>query len=430
MAQCPSCNVELTQKQVETDLCPVCGKSLLLAETTMDRDADKNGTDESVEATETVNEDSLPNGCTVMIEENTGDTFSLRDFSQKDLEIFRQAIAEQDDSVIADQERNEQEFATQRDNEKEGMSEFEDAAIVETMVEQPAAADLDDIKNVKTVDELPTDSGFEETRGSETIAEMTPEEQQGVTTIDESALEDELESRMATINGSVTEALPNDEVGLEQTLASDGSSESHELPTVLSGDDELETTDGAAGTEVSRHINSATGKAESDRKSTQIIDETNLVIHEREVLHTVNEKPKAKRGADFQLIDLLGEGGMGLVYKATQGSVNSEVAVKMIRQKIATNPRQRGNFLTEAVVTSDLDHPNIVPIYDLGANKTNTLFYAMKYVQGTSWHDAILKRSLNENLDVLMKVSDAIAFAHSRGVVHRDLKPANILENK
>ena len=71
---------------------------------------------------------------------------------------------------------------------------------------------------------------------------------------------------------------------------------------------------------------------------------------------------------------------------------------------------QRDKFLSEAVVTGDLDHPNIVPIYDLGTNESGALFYSMKRVQGTPWATVMAKKSLPENLDILMKVADAVGF--------------------
>ena len=78
-------------------------------------------------------------------------------------------------------------------------------------------------------------------------------------------------------------------------------------------------------------------------------------------------------------------------------------------------------------MTGDLEHPNIVPIYDLGADETGTLFYAMKRVKGTPWSKSIREKSFPENIEILMKVADAVAFAHSRDVVHRDLKPENVM---
>ena len=130
---------------------------------------------------------------------------------------------------------------------------------------------------------------------------------------------------------------------------------------------------------------------------------------------------------EYELLKKLGEGGMGLVFMARQRSIDREVALKMLKPKTAKDPEQRAKFLTEAVVTGDLDHPNIVPIYDVGASPDDALFYAMKKVEGTPWLDVVLEKSLEENLDILMRTSDAVGFAHARGVVHRDLKPENVM---
>jgi WD40 repeat protein/serine/threonine protein kinase len=130
---------------------------------------------------------------------------------------------------------------------------------------------------------------------------------------------------------------------------------------------------------------------------------------------------------EYELLKKLGEGGMGLVFMARQRSIDREVALKMLKPKTAKDPEQRAKFLTEAVVTGDLDHPNIVPIYDVGASADDALFYAMKKVEGTPWLDVVLEKSLEENLDILMRTSDAVGFAHARGVIHRDLKPENVM---
>lgn len=84
-------------------------------------------------------------------------------------------------------------------------------------------------------------------------------------------------------------------------------------------------------------------------------------------------------------------------------------------------------FVSEAVVTANLVHPNIIPIHDLGRTHDGKLFYSMKKVTGVPWNEIIRERTLEENLDIFMKFSDAVAYAHSRGVINRDLKPENVV---
>ncbi|MFG0334982.1 MAG: protein kinase, partial [Maioricimonas sp. JB049] len=130
---------------------------------------------------------------------------------------------------------------------------------------------------------------------------------------------------------------------------------------------------------------------------------------------------------EYELVSVLGEGGMGIVWDARQTSVDRSVAVKMIKGPMAAKSSHREKFLAEAIVTGDLDHPNIVPIYDVGTDDRGTLFYSMKQVHGTPWQKVIRQKSQHENLEILMRVADAVAFAHDRGIVHRDLKPENVM---
>jgi hypothetical protein len=141
----------------------------------------------------------------------------------------------------------------------------------------------------------------------------------------------------------------------------------------------------------------------------------------------VDEGDEADPAADFELLRVLGEGGMGVVYEARQTAIGRSIALKMIKGAAAVDGAHRAKFLSEAAVTGELDHPNIVPIYDLGANDRGHLFYAMKHVQGTPWDEVLGEKTQSENLELLLRVADAVAFAHSRGVIHRDLKPENVM---
>ncbi|MCA9131514.1 MAG: protein kinase [Planctomycetales bacterium] len=131
--------------------------------------------------------------------------------------------------------------------------------------------------------------------------------------------------------------------------------------------------------------------------------------------------------ADYQIVDKLGEGAMGIVFSARQTAVDRIVAIKTAKPNYQQNDESRRRFLYEAHITADLDHSNIVPIHELGASEEGMLFYSMKLVQGTEWSRVIHKKSREENLEIFMKVADAIAFAHSKGTIHRDIKPENTM---
>ncbi|MDZ4817522.1 MAG: protein kinase [Planctomycetota bacterium] len=162
-------------------------------------------------------------------------------------------------------------------------------------------------------------------------------------------------------------------------------------------------------------------KGSEDGPSTR---DSRLVIKQRNVQQSDGF---TRTGADYELLEVIGEGGVGVVYAARQASIDRTVAIKMLKPSGAISNEQREKFLSEAVVTGDLDHPNIVPIYDLGTNEGGALFYSMKRVQGTPWISVLNKKLIPENLEILMKVADAVGFAHSRGVIHRDLKPENVM---
>ncbi len=150
-------------------------------------------------------------------------------------------------------------------------------------------------------------------------------------------------------------------------------------------------------------------------------------LHMQQHLLDEVDRPEHGRDADYQLSDLLGKGGMGVVYAARQASLDRRIAVKMMQADASRDRVTAQKFLAEAMVTGELDHPNIVPIHDLGRTPDGRLFYAMKEVVGTSWDTVIGSNTLAANLEVLLSVCDAVAFAHDKGIIHRDLKPANVM---
>jgi len=145
-------------------------------------------------------------------------------------------------------------------------------------------------------------------------------------------------------------------------------------------------------------------------------------------------------GIEYKLLKRVGQGGMGEVWSALQTTLNRPVAVKrLLPKRLREDPGLRGEaieeFRREAMVAGRLEHPNIVPIHDLGADDQGLPLIAMKLVGGKNWAD-IIKADfeampapdfLGKHLTVLTAVCNAVALAHDRGVVHRDIKPAQVM---
>jgi WD40 repeat protein len=136
---------------------------------------------------------------------------------------------------------------------------------------------------------------------------------------------------------------------------------------------------------------------------------------------------------DYELLELLGRGGMGVVWRARQLRLNREVALKMIPAGEFAGPEAVRRFLLEAEAVAHLDHPHIVPIYEIG-EAARRHYFSMKLVAGQSLAERLRPSTagstplgLRESAAILAKVAHAIHFAHQRGVLHRDLKPGNIL---
>jgi serine/threonine protein kinase len=139
-------------------------------------------------------------------------------------------------------------------------------------------------------------------------------------------------------------------------------------------------------------------------------------------------EPKISSIGKYRIIELVGEGAMGVVYRAIDPILERTVAIKVMNDSIARQDDLRKRFLHEAQAAGSLQHPNVVCIYDLG-EADGHLFIAMEFVQGVDLERLIElgePLSLQAKLDIIIDVLTGLAFAHKRGIVHRDIKPANI----
>ena len=130
------------------------------------------------------------------------------------------------------------------------------------------------------------------------------------------------------------------------------------------------------------------------------------------------------------LVALLGEGGMGAVYRARQHSMDREVAVKLLRSERATDPGSSKRFLQEARSASRLGHPHIVSVFDFGETAEGELYLVMELISGRTLRDLLDATGPlppRRALALAGQIADALAAAHEAGVIHRDLKPENVL---
>ena len=130
----------------------------------------------------------------------------------------------------------------------------------------------------------------------------------------------------------------------------------------------------------------------------------------------------------YEILDKLGEGAMGVVYRARDSAIGRIVALKMLSAELGAEEELHQRFQREAEAIGRLNHPNVVTVYDLG-HAEGQLYMAMELLEGDDLRSLIDTRAdipLADRVRILMQICDGVGYAHSRGVVHRDVKPANI----
>src|SRR5271170_6640462 len=132
----------------------------------------------------------------------------------------------------------------------------------------------------------------------------------------------------------------------------------------------------------------------------------------------------------YEILEVIGEGGMGVVYKAKHALMDRIVAIKMLHEDYANKPNALKRFEQEAKAVSSLNHPNILSVYDFGTNEKGQPFLVSEFLTGKSLESILEEQgSLDQRVAVpiFLQTCVALAYAHQMGVIHRDLKPSNIM---
>jgi len=160
----------------------------------------------------------------------------------------------------------------------------------------------------------------------------------------------------------------------------------------------------------------------------EIVETTFLGVCPSCILEESETVPIPKTLGSVELLDLIGEGGMGLVYRARHTKLDRTVAVKILSWQASNDPEFVLRFEREAKILAQLDHPNIVTVHDFGQQEEFS-YIVMEYVNGTSLYNMLKSGPLarKQAIEIAIQVCNALAAAHKSGIVHRDIKPANIM---
>ena len=166
----------------------------------------------------------------------------------------------------------------------------------------------------------------------------------------------------------------------------------------------------------------------ADATEIPLVDPDATIPPPRDTQPQAAARSRVRYFGDYELLSEIARGGMGVVYKARQVNLNRVVALKMILAGQLASEEDVKRFYTEAEAAANLDHPGIVPIFEIGQHEGQH-FFSMGFVEGKSLADRVKDGPLppKEAAEFTRKIAEAIAYAHEKGVIHRDLKPANVL---
>jgi serine/threonine protein kinase/formylglycine-generating enzyme required for sulfatase activity len=185
-----------------------------------------------------------------------------------------------------------------------------------------------------------------------------------------------------------------------------------------------------------RPASGPTTRARSTRETTSPLEQRIARARGREV--TGDGAPSDKVEEKYEYRGIIGHGGMGKVILVKDRDLRRNVAMKLMRSGAASRPEFVARFLEEAQVTGQLEHPNIVPIHEVGLDDRDRVFFTMKHVKGVTLAEVFYKLAEGDEetvrhytlvrlLSIIQQLANALSFAHARGVIHRDLKPDNVM---
>jgi serine/threonine-protein kinase len=178
-----------------------------------------------------------------------------------------------------------------------------------------------------------------------------------------------------------------------------------------------------------QNLRSSSGALSAERLLTRLVEAGHLAPSQAKRVQQELSVQVSQQIPGYQLLEKLGQGSMGIVYKARQLSMNRLVAIKVLNPRLAANPKYLERFTQEAHIAAKLNHNNVVQAIDVGS-LGNLHYFIMEYIEGTTIRKQLEAGQVydeQEALEIVRQIAQALDHAHRRHLVHRDIKPANII---